>query len=78
MELKPIDERLKCIQQTCNNTFLLHNSDVFLDMLTDSGTNTISDKQQSALLLADDIYAVSASFFSNYKTLAKSCLVKSF
>ena len=68
LELKPIDERLKCIQQACNNTFLLHNSDIFLDMLTDSGTNAMSDKQQSALLLADDTYAGSESFFKLQKT----------
>ena len=46
--LKPIEERLKAIQEAGNNSFLLKNEDVFLDMLTDSGVNAMSDKQQSA------------------------------
>ncbi|MDD2840605.1 MAG: tryptophanase, partial [Rickettsiales bacterium] len=45
------------------NTFLLKNKDVFLDMLTDSGVNAMSDLQQTALLRADDTYAGSESFF---------------
>ena len=32
------------------NTFQLHNGDIFLDMLTDSGVNAMSDLQQSAML----------------------------
>jgi len=35
--LKPIEERLKAIQESGNNSFLLKNEDVFLDMLTDRG-----------------------------------------
>jgi len=66
--LKPIDERLKCIQEAGNNSFLLKNKDVFIDMLTDSGVNAMSDKQQSALLLADDAYAGSESFYKLNET----------
>ena len=44
------------------NTFLLQNRDVFMDMLTDSGVNAMSDKQQAAMLEADDSYAGSATF----------------
>ena len=69
--LKPIEERLKAIQEAGNNSFLLKNEDVFLDMLTDSGVNAMSDKQQSALLLADDAYAGSQSFYKLNETTKK-------
>jgi tryptophanase len=45
------------------NTFLLDTSNVFLDMLTDSGTNAMSDNQVASMLQADDAYAGSQSFF---------------
>lgn len=44
------------------NTFLLHTRDLFLDMLTDSGTNAMSDQQLGSMMVADDAYAGSASF----------------
>lgn len=55
--LPPVEERVKKINQAGNNTFLLQNKDVFMDMLTDSGVNAMSDLQQSAMLQADDSYA---------------------
>lgn len=55
--LPPVEERLKKINEAGNNTFLLQNKDVFMDMLTDSGVNAMSDLQQSAMLQADDAYA---------------------
>ena len=45
------------------NTFQLHNGDIFLDMLTDSGVNAMSDRQQAAMLQADDAYAGSETFY---------------
>ena len=71
LKLKPIDERLKAIQESGNNSFLLKNDDVFLDMLTDSGVNAMSDKQQAALFLADDTYAGSQSFYKLNETTKK-------
>lgn len=62
LELPPIDKRLEFMQGAGNNTFLLNNRDVFMDMLTDSGVNAMSDKQQSAMLIADDSYAGSETF----------------
>jgi len=62
LNLLPIDDRLKAINEAGNNTFLLKNKDTFLDMLTDSGVNAMSDLQLSAMMIADDSYAGSATF----------------
>lgn len=62
LNLLPIEERLKAIQEAGNNTFLLQNRDVYLDMLTDSGVNAMSDKQTAAMHIADDAYAGSETF----------------
>lgn len=56
-------KRLEVMKEAGFNTFLLKNRDVFLDMLTDSGVNAMSDKQQAAMLQADDSYAGSETFF---------------
>jgi tryptophanase len=45
------------------NTFLLRTRDLFLDMLTDSGTNAMSDNQLAAMMVSDDAYAGSESFY---------------
>ncbi|MBR4986461.1 MAG: tryptophanase [Proteobacteria bacterium] len=55
--LPPVEERVRKINEAGNNTFLLQNRDVFMDMLTDSGVNAMSDLQQAAMLHADDAYA---------------------
>jgi tyrosine phenol-lyase len=61
--LKPIEERKAAMQEAGFNTFLLNTKDIFLDMLTDSGTNAMSDNQISSMLQADDAYAGSQSFY---------------
>lgn len=63
LDLPPVEKRLEFMKEAGNNTFLLRNRDVFMDMLTDSGVNAMSDKQQSAMLLADDSYAGSETYF---------------
>ena len=63
LHLKPIDERLKAIKEGGFNTFLLNTKDIFLDMLTDSGTNAMSDNQIASMLQADDAYSGSQSFY---------------
>ena len=62
LELLPIEERLESMKLAGNNTFLLNNRDVFMDMLTDSGVNAMSDRQQAAMLVADDSYAGSETY----------------
>lgn len=62
LDLVPIERRLQAVTEAGNNTFLLKNKDIFLDMLTDSGVNAMSDKQLAAMMEADDSYAGSATF----------------
>lgn len=61
--LTPAEERLKAIQEAGYNTFLLKTKDIYLDMLTDSGVNAMSDNQFAAFMNADDAYAGSMTFY---------------
>ena len=62
LNLPPVEYRQQAMADAGNNTFLLQNNDVFLDMLTDSGVNAMSDRQLSAMMIADDSYAGSATY----------------
>ncbi len=61
--LIPADQRLKAIEEGGYNTFSLRTRDLFLDMLTDSGTNAMSDNQLAAMMVSDDAYAGCESFY---------------
>jgi tyrosine phenol-lyase len=63
VRLPPVRDRLRAIEEAGYNTFLLRTRDIFLDMLTDSGTNAMTDNQQAAMMQADDAYAGSESFY---------------
>ncbi|MDR2980668.1 MAG: tryptophanase [Puniceicoccales bacterium] len=62
LNLVPVERRLAAIAEAGFNTFQLGTSDVYLDMLTDSGTNAMSDAQTASMMQADDAYAGSQSF----------------
>jgi tryptophanase len=61
--LAPVRERLRAIEAGGYNTFQLRSRDIFLDMLTDSGTNAMSDNQLASMMQSDDAYAGSESFY---------------
>jgi tyrosine phenol-lyase len=61
--LPPIAQRRRAIEAAGFNTFLLRSRDVFLDMLTDSGTNAMSDNQLASMMVSDDAYAGGESFY---------------
>ncbi|NAZ13688.1 MAG: tryptophanase, partial [Desulfurococcales archaeon] len=63
ISLPPLERRLKAIREAGWNTFLLKSEDVFLDMLTDSGVNAMSDKQLASMISAQDSYAGSKTFY---------------
>ncbi len=69
LHLVPIERRLEALYEGGFNTFRLNTKDVFLDMLTDSGTNAMSDNQLSAMMQADDAYAGSQSFIRLQKAV---------
>ena len=62
LNLVPIERRKEALAEAGNNMFLLKNADIFLDMLTDSGVNAMSDKQLASMMVADDSYAGSESY----------------
>ena len=62
LNLVPTQRRLDAMREAGFNTFLLNTTDIFLDLLTDSGVNAMSDRQQGAMMTVDDSYAGSQSF----------------
>ena len=71
LNINTMDDRLKLIEKAHYNVFFLRSRDIIIDLLTDSGTGALSDRQLGAMMMGDESYAGARSWERFYESVRR-------